>query len=420
MGARPLQSAAVAAERVSLDVECARGARLLPPRAAVCAGEGLIPGVVYGGGGEPTAIAVAERELRGGADGLTACNAILDVRSPARGRPPVDTQGLPADRSGAASPQFDLGVVHLDGRSSAVTMRSLGDRPARGRAACSHSGRARWGSRHCRWRCRTGSRPTSPRWRSATPSTRRPRADPRVSKLPGRSRHHHSLPWGPRASRGARGGARRGRGGKEGAGAGRGRGRGREGAPRRRRRVAFRVLPSGRGRVVLDLLRGVGNPGREYARDRHNAARLVVDESRAGAGAAYARSSRPDSPGSRARRSPHRPAEPERTWRVAARSRRPRASSRWSSGRCSPATTTATSTGGPLQVRLGGGLAGPTACARSRVPSARKVVPALASASAGPGRGDPRFADYVLPPTSSPRTTRPRSASRGQPTRSRG
>ena len=41
--------------------------------------EGLIPGVVYGGGADPVAITIAERELRRALSSDHGLNAILDV-----------------------------------------------------------------------------------------------------------------------------------------------------------------------------------------------------------------------------------------------------------------------------------------------------------------------------------------------------
>jgi large subunit ribosomal protein L25 len=72
-----LQSAAVAGERVKLEVRAreSRGsadARRLRK-------QGLIPGVLYGQGKEPSAVCIPERELRRVFTGAGGLNAILDV-----------------------------------------------------------------------------------------------------------------------------------------------------------------------------------------------------------------------------------------------------------------------------------------------------------------------------------------------------
>ena len=53
--------------------------RAAPPRCGGCASRGSIPGVIYGGGNDPAAICVPERELRKALTGAGGLHAILDV-----------------------------------------------------------------------------------------------------------------------------------------------------------------------------------------------------------------------------------------------------------------------------------------------------------------------------------------------------
>jgi large subunit ribosomal protein L25 len=72
----PLQSAAVSGDRIKLEVSEReeRGSR----HARRLRAEGIIPGVLYGNG-QPRAIAVPERALRGAMSGPSGLHAILDV-----------------------------------------------------------------------------------------------------------------------------------------------------------------------------------------------------------------------------------------------------------------------------------------------------------------------------------------------------
>ena len=51
--------------------------------------EGLVPGVIYGGGADPVAITIAERELRRALTGDHGLNAILDVDVAGSSRPAI-------------------------------------------------------------------------------------------------------------------------------------------------------------------------------------------------------------------------------------------------------------------------------------------------------------------------------------------
>ena len=77
----------MAAERVSLDVRMReeRGSAAMRRMRK----EGLVPGVVYGGEAEPTAIAVADRELRKALMTDHGLNAIMDVTLDGQTRPVI-------------------------------------------------------------------------------------------------------------------------------------------------------------------------------------------------------------------------------------------------------------------------------------------------------------------------------------------
>ena len=76
----------MAGERVKLEVQV-RGARG-SAEVRRLRKEGLIPGVIYGGGSDPAAISVPERTLRKALTGSGGLHAILDVvvQGPASGR----------------------------------------------------------------------------------------------------------------------------------------------------------------------------------------------------------------------------------------------------------------------------------------------------------------------------------------------
>ncbi len=117
----------MAAERVSLDVHVReeRGSAA----ARRMRKEGLIPGVVYGGGGEPTAIAVAERELRKALTTDHGLNAILDVQVNGETRP-VILKEFQRDPISSRVSHIDLVVVRLDRAiQTAVSIEIVGDSP---------------------------------------------------------------------------------------------------------------------------------------------------------------------------------------------------------------------------------------------------------------------------------------------------
>src|SRR3954447_25574973 len=117
----------MAAERVSLDVHVReeRGSAA----ARRMRKDGLIPGVVYGGGGEPTAISVAERELRKALTTDHGLNAILDVQVNGETRP-VILKEFQRDPISSRVTHIDLVVVRLDRViQTAVSVEVVGDAP---------------------------------------------------------------------------------------------------------------------------------------------------------------------------------------------------------------------------------------------------------------------------------------------------
>jgi large subunit ribosomal protein L25 len=101
----------MAAERVSLDVRVReeRGSAAVRRMRR----EGLVPGVVYGGNAEPTAIAVADRELRKALMTDHGLNAIMDVTLDGETRPVILKEFQRDPISGRVS-HVDLVVVRLD------------------------------------------------------------------------------------------------------------------------------------------------------------------------------------------------------------------------------------------------------------------------------------------------------------------
>ena len=161
-------------------------------------------------------------------------------------------------------------------------------------------------------------------------------------------------------------------------------------------------LPWRRGERAssLDLLVvGLGNPGREYARNRHNVGHMVVEELARRHGGSWR--------GKFNGRLAEVRIDAHRVALLAARDLHERVrplgagrgarSSSSSRTRSSSSTTRATSS--PAASRRAAAAASPatTASARSPSTSARRTSSGFGSASAGPGRGDRRpLADYVL------------------------
>ena len=161
-------------------------------------------------------------------------------------------------------------------------------------------------------------------------------------------------------------------------------------------------LPWRRGERAssLDLLVvGLGNPGREYARNRHNVGWMVVDELARRHGASWR--AKFNGQLAEVRLDGHRVGllKPETYMNESGPlGRRPRrSSSRSSPTPCSSSTTRATSTWVGSRRERAAGSPVTTACARSPSTSARRIFSACASGSGGPDRGDRRsLADYVL------------------------
>jgi large subunit ribosomal protein L25 len=117
----------MAAERVSLDVRTReeRGSAAMRRMRK----EGLVPGVVYGGEAEPTAIAVADRELRKALMTDHGLNAILDVTLDGQTRPVILKEFQRDPISGRVT-HVDLVVVRLDRPiQTAVSVEIVGDSP---------------------------------------------------------------------------------------------------------------------------------------------------------------------------------------------------------------------------------------------------------------------------------------------------
>jgi large subunit ribosomal protein L25 len=117
----------MAAERVNLEV------RVREERGSAAARRlrktGFIPGVVYGGNAEPTAIAVAERELRKALTTDHGLNAIMDVKLDGDTRP-VILKEYQRDPITGRLAHIDLVVVRLDRAiQTAVTVELIGESP---------------------------------------------------------------------------------------------------------------------------------------------------------------------------------------------------------------------------------------------------------------------------------------------------
>ena len=118
----------MAAERVSLDV------RVRDERGSAAARrmrkEGLVPGVVYGGNAEPTAIAVADRELRKALTTDHGLNAIMDVKLDGGEIRPVIVKEFQRDPISGRVTHVDLVVVRLDRPiQTSVSVELVGDSP---------------------------------------------------------------------------------------------------------------------------------------------------------------------------------------------------------------------------------------------------------------------------------------------------
>jgi large subunit ribosomal protein L25 len=74
---------------------------------------GLVPGVIYGGGADPVAITIAERELRRALTGDHGLNAILDVAVAGSSRPAILKEFQRDPISGRVT-HVDFVVVRLD------------------------------------------------------------------------------------------------------------------------------------------------------------------------------------------------------------------------------------------------------------------------------------------------------------------
>jgi large subunit ribosomal protein L25 len=117
----------MAAERVNLEV------RVREERGSAAARRlrktGFIPGVVYGGNAEPTAISVAERELRKALTTDHGLNAIMDVKLNGDTRP-VILKEYQRDPITGRLAHIDLVVVRLDRAiQTAVTVELIGESP---------------------------------------------------------------------------------------------------------------------------------------------------------------------------------------------------------------------------------------------------------------------------------------------------
>src|SRR5919201_5867582 len=115
----------MAAERVNLEV------RVREERGSAAARRlrktGFVPGVVYGGSAEPTAISVAERELRKALTTDHGLNAIMDVKLNGDTRPVILKEYQRHPITGRLA-HIDLVVVRLDRAiQTAVTVELIGE-----------------------------------------------------------------------------------------------------------------------------------------------------------------------------------------------------------------------------------------------------------------------------------------------------
>jgi len=118
----------MAGERVNLDVRVReeRGSAAMRRMRK----EGLIPGVVYGGNADPTAIAVAERELRKALTTDHGLNAIMDVKLDGGETRPVIVKEFQRDPITGRVSHVDLVVVRLDRViQTTVSVELVGDSP---------------------------------------------------------------------------------------------------------------------------------------------------------------------------------------------------------------------------------------------------------------------------------------------------
>ena len=154
----------MAAERVNLDV------RVREERGSAAVRRlrktGFVPGVVYGGNAEPTAISVAERELRKALTTDHGLNAIMDVKLNGDTRP-VILKEFQRDPITGRVAHIDLVVVRLDRPiQTAVTVEIVGESPGakEGGASRRVAAAGYWSG--------LGARAPRPRLRLRSPATR--------------------------------------------------------------------------------------------------------------------------------------------------------------------------------------------------------------------------------------------------------
>jgi PTH1 family peptidyl-tRNA hydrolase len=173
--------------------------------------------------------------------------------------------------------------------------------------------------------------------------------------------------------------------------------------PRSRRRVRLRVgrapLPQGRGRTSMDLLvAGLGNPGREHVRDRHNVGWMVVDELARRHGALSRASSAGRLADVRLAEMKLALLEPETYMNESGASIQSAAAFfKLPAGQVVVVHDDVDLETGRLQARLGGGLAGHNGLRSIAQRLGTQEFLRMRVGVGRPGRGDPRpVADYVL------------------------